>query len=96
MTTSELIAKLKQIDQAVPFDADVVTGDDWNFQEIKKVYHDAPRTFIEFGTPVMGESAIEAKSTERLLNTVIDIVKAHQHNPAQALKMLENIRHGLS
>ncbi|MGV6808644.1 MAG: hypothetical protein ACWA5U_02100 [bacterium] len=62
MTTSELIAKLQRIDQTVPFDADVVTVDDWNFQEIKKVYHDAPRTFIEFGKPVMGEPASKAQS----------------------------------
>ena len=48
MKTSELIKKLQEIDKTVPFDADVVIGDDWQFGHLKQVTHDMPRTYLEF------------------------------------------------
>ncbi|EEW08875.1 hypothetical protein [Vibrio mimicus] len=48
MKISQLIKKLQDIDSTVPFDSDVVTGDDWMPSAITRVYHEPPRTFIEF------------------------------------------------
>lgn len=48
MKTSELIKALQDIDKNVPFDADVVTGDDWMPADLMKVYHEPPHTFLEF------------------------------------------------
>ncbi|OED64027.1 hypothetical protein A165_12615 [Vibrio tasmaniensis ZS-17] len=48
MKISELIEKLQLIDSTVPFDSDVVSGDDWMPSAITRVYHEPPRTFIEF------------------------------------------------
>jgi len=75
MKTAELIKLLQTIDKDIPFDAEIVTGDDWNYQEIEKVYHDAPRTFIQFGEPVMGEEASEKQKRKTLIRTVIAMLK---------------------
>lgn len=48
MKTSELIKRLTEIDVTVPFDADIVTGDDWLWQGVDKVYHNPPHTYIQF------------------------------------------------
>ena len=48
LKTSVLIQKLIEIDKTVPFDADVVTGEDWWPTPISRVYHNPPDTFIEF------------------------------------------------
>ncbi|MDN8598872.1 hypothetical protein Q0A17_05530 [Citrobacter sp. S2-9] len=48
MKTSTLIQKLIEIDKTVPFDADVVTGEDWWPSSISRVYHNPPHTYIEF------------------------------------------------
>ncbi|EHR1015804.1 hypothetical protein KS878_004547 [Vibrio parahaemolyticus] len=48
MKISKLIKTLQEIDSTVPFDSDVVTGDDWMPSAITRVYHEPPRTFIEF------------------------------------------------
>lgn len=50
MKTSILIQKLMEIDKTVPFDADVVTGEDWWPTRISRVYHNPPHTFVEFET----------------------------------------------
>jgi len=50
LKTSFLIRKLIEIDKTVPFDADVVTGEDWWPTPISRVYHNPPNTFIEFET----------------------------------------------
>ncbi|WP_238938992.1 hypothetical protein [Mixta mediterraneensis] len=50
MKTSVLIQKLMEIDKTVPFDADVVTGEDWWPTPISRVYHNPPHTFVEFET----------------------------------------------
>ena len=48
MKTSELISKLQQIQKSVPFDADLVMGDDWMPSSLIKVFHEPPHTFLEF------------------------------------------------
>ena len=48
MTISELIEALQTIDKTVPFDSDVVTGDEWMPSEIVSVFHKPPYTFLEF------------------------------------------------
>lgn len=48
MKTSTLIQKLTELSKTVPFDADVVTGEDWWPNPIARVYHNPPHTFIEF------------------------------------------------
>lgn len=45
MKTSELIKKLQEIDKTVPFDADIVTGDDWLPCGVENVYHAPPHTY---------------------------------------------------
>lgn len=48
MKLSELIKKLQEIDKSIPFDSEVVTGEDWMPQTIREVYHEPPYTFIQF------------------------------------------------
>lgn len=50
MKTSVLIKKLTEIDNTVPFDADVVSADSnvWDLSCVKRVYHEPPHTYIEF------------------------------------------------
>ncbi|MDJ4625670.1 hypothetical protein ACXOE1_12910 [Salmonella enterica] len=50
MKTSVLIQKLMEIDKTVPFDADVVTGEEWWPIPISRVHHNPPHTFVEFET----------------------------------------------
>lgn len=50
LKTSVLIQKLMEIDKTVPFDADVVTGEEWWPIPISRVYHNPPHTFVEFET----------------------------------------------
>jgi hypothetical protein len=51
MKLSQLIKKLQEIEKTVPFDSEVVTGDDWMPQKITTVHHEPPYTFIEFESP---------------------------------------------
>ncbi|XUV80194.1 hypothetical protein ACREYP_13800 [Enterobacter sp. TMH.L2] len=55
MKTSELIKKLTDLQDTVPFDAEVVTGDDWQPNGITRIYHKPPYTFIEFETDEIDE-----------------------------------------
>ena len=48
MKTSELIRKLQNLEREIPFDAEVVTGDDWQPSELVRVQHEPPYTFLEF------------------------------------------------
>lgn len=50
LKTSTLIQKLTELSKTVPFDADVVTGEDWWPSQIARVFHNPPHTFIEFET----------------------------------------------
>ena len=51
MKTSQLISRLQEISNAIPFDADVVTGDDWMPASLVRVEHDPPDTFLVFEEP---------------------------------------------
>lgn len=48
MKMSELILQLQKIDETLPFDAEVVTGCDWQPAALRRVYHEPPYTFLEF------------------------------------------------
>lgn len=50
LKTSVLIQKLMEIDKTVPFDAEVVTGEEWWPTPISRVYHNPPHTYVEFET----------------------------------------------
>ncbi|MDK1260000.1 hypothetical protein [Cronobacter sakazakii] len=50
MKTSVLIQKLMEIDKTLPFDAEVVTGEEWWPIPISRVYHNPPYTYVEFET----------------------------------------------
>ncbi|EBL0074070.1 hypothetical protein DYT08_04960 [Salmonella enterica] len=57
LKTSVLIQKLMEIDKTVPFDADVVTGEEWWPIPISRVYHNPPHTFVEFETGEQSQDA---------------------------------------
>ncbi|MGR6780682.1 hypothetical protein ACU5B6_25470 [Moritella viscosa] len=48
MKLHHLIDILKKIEAEVPFESDVVSGDDWMPDQISRVYHEPPHTFIQF------------------------------------------------
>ncbi|MBQ4848813.1 hypothetical protein [Pseudoalteromonas sp. MMG012] len=51
MKLKELIKNLQEIEKTLPFDSEVVTGDDFMPQRVVKVHHEPPYTFIEFEEP---------------------------------------------
>jgi len=73
LKTSVLIQKLVEIDKTVPFDAEVVTGEDWWATPISRVYHNPPHTFVEFET---GEQS-QDDSDEMSIYSELKI-RAHQ------------------
>ena len=97
MKTSTLIAKLQQIDKTVPFDAEVVTGDDWQFLNIARVYHKPPYTFIEFEDVEDSEGEDdtdnikitntynEISARADMLKQVIEIIKQNQNESHQQI-----------
>lgn len=48
MKLHHLIEALQRIEATVPFESDVVSGDDWMPDGISRVYHEPPYTFIQF------------------------------------------------
>lgn len=48
MKTSALIKKLQSLEKDIPFDAEVVIGDDWQPSRLKRVFHEPPYTFLVF------------------------------------------------
>jgi hypothetical protein len=48
-----LLERLKNIDTTVPFDADIVSGDDWNFQKIQDIAEVNGELIIKLSKPVM-------------------------------------------
>ncbi|WP_035853270.1 hypothetical protein [Deefgea rivuli] len=48
MNTSEVIRKLQALEKTIPFDAEVVIGDDWQPSSLVKIFHQPPYTFLEF------------------------------------------------
>ncbi|WP_312343863.1 hypothetical protein [Leclercia sp.] len=73
MKTSVLIQKLMEIDKTVPFDADVVTGEDWCPTPISRVYHNPPHTFVEFEADEQSQDAPDELSVYSELE-----IRAHQ------------------
>lgn len=70
MKTSELIRKLQKLEREIPFDAEVVTGGDWQPSELVRVQHEPPYTFLEFegiGEKESLEEAREFSDTQRPL-----------------------------
>jgi hypothetical protein len=47
------LERLKNINTTVPFDADIVSGDDWNFQEIQDIAEVNGELIIKLSKPVM-------------------------------------------
>lgn len=50
-TVQSLLDRLRNIDVTIPFDADIVSGDDWNYQEIEAVKME-DMLVIELSNPV--------------------------------------------
>ncbi|MEB0982343.1 hypothetical protein [Citrobacter portucalensis] len=73
MKTSVLIQKLMEIDKTVPFDAGVVTGEDWCPTPISRVYHNPPHTFVEFEADEQSQNAPDELSVYSELE-----IRAHQ------------------
>ncbi|MEZ9437576.1 MULTISPECIES: hypothetical protein [Vibrio] len=48
----ELLERLESIDATVPFDADLISGDDWNFQEVQSVLESEGKVLIQISDPV--------------------------------------------
>lgn len=99
MKTSELIKQLQKIDQTVPFDADIVTGDNWLPCSIDKVYHNPPYTYIQFNSYDTDEMWGNIQENNRRTsivelsartNTIEDIVEMIENNPS--LTMLDLIK----
>lgn len=51
---SALLERLEKIDASVPFDANIVFGDDWNYQEIKDVSERDGILVIQLSEPIFG------------------------------------------
>ncbi|MFA0173149.1 hypothetical protein AB4424_24525, partial [Vibrio splendidus] len=47
-----LLERLESIDATVPFDADLISGDDWNFQEVQSVLESEGKVLIQISDPV--------------------------------------------
>ncbi|MCY9848228.1 hypothetical protein [Pectobacterium jejuense] len=74
MKTSELIKRLIEIDKTVPFDADIVQGNDYEFDTLQKVYHNPPHTYLVFDTPQPYDSEDGFSILEELM------IRSHQTN----------------
>ncbi|EKM0532204.1 hypothetical protein R2217_004313 [Cronobacter turicensis] len=73
LKTSVLIQKLMEIDKTVPFDAEVVTGEEWWPTPISRIYHNPPYTFVEFETDEQSKDDPDELSVYRELE-----IRAHQ------------------
>lgn len=50
----ELLERIENIDATVPFDADLASGDDWNFQEVEDVLEGDGMLLVQISDPVFG------------------------------------------
>ncbi|WP_321157782.1 hypothetical protein [Providencia stuartii] len=87
MKMSELIQQLQDIDKTIPFDADVVTGDDFLPCEISRVYHNPPRTYIQFESYEEDEWS-DDQENNRLASIAELSTRAHMIE--QMVEMIEN------
>lgn len=86
MKTSELIDKLNKIAKTVPFDADIVTGDDWLWQGVDKVYHNPPHTYIQFDSFEENEWSEDEENRRRASITAL---ATRAHMIEQVIEMIE-------
>lgn len=54
LTIQQLLNKLQEIDATVPFDAEIASGDDWNFQFIEKIKQTEEAVLLKLSEPVFG------------------------------------------
>ncbi|EOV9599021.1 hypothetical protein ACN5KR_000118 [Cronobacter malonaticus] len=73
MKTSVLMQKLMEIDKTVPFDAEIVTGEEWWPIPISRVYHNPPHTYVEFETDEQSQNDPDELSLYSELK-----IRAHQ------------------
>ncbi|AYO37242.1 hypothetical protein [Serratia sp. P2ACOL2] len=86
MKTSELIDKLNKIAKTVPFDAEIVTGDDWLWQGVDKVYHNPPHTYIQFDSYEENEWGEDEENRRRASITEL---ATRAHMIEQVIEMIE-------
>lgn len=79
MKTSELIKKLIEIDKTVPFDADIVQGDDFEYDILKSVHHNPPHTYFVFDTKQTYDQDDGFSAVEEL------IIRSHHTNEIKKL-----------
>ena len=53
-TVQALLERLRHIDKIIPFDSDIVSGDDWNYQETTAVMSE-DMLIIELSMPVFSD-----------------------------------------
>ena len=53
-TVQSLLERIRRIDSIIPFDTDIVSGDDWNYQEIEAVKTE-DMLVIELSNPVFDD-----------------------------------------
>lgn len=52
LSVKTLLDRLENINATVPFDADIASGDDWNFQEIEEITEENGELIIKLSKPV--------------------------------------------
>jgi hypothetical protein len=72
---SALIKKLQAIHDEVPFDSDVVTGDDYMPTLIKSVYHEPPYTFIQFESSESDDEEFNENSKALTFERIAELSK---------------------
>ncbi|CFB67761.1 TPA: hypothetical protein ACPZMC_002694 [Yersinia enterocolitica] len=77
MKTSTLIKKLIEIDKTVPFDANIVQGDDYEYDDLIKVYHNPPNTYLVFNSQ---ESEHQDIDMEEENISVVDELEIRVHH----------------
>lgn len=53
-TIQQLLNRLQEIDATVPFDADIASGDDWDFQFIEEIKQTEEAVLLKLSEPVFG------------------------------------------
>ncbi|TMO87683.1 hypothetical protein [Pseudoalteromonas ruthenica] len=53
-TIQQLLNRLQEIDATVPFDADIASGDDWNYQSIEEITQTEEAVLLKLSEPAFG------------------------------------------
>lgn len=95
MKTSELIKKLQEIGKTLPFDATVVSGDEWQWEPLVNVFHEAPRTHLEFKQGQSEERMCltdqEHSLMDSFMSSVLERYKTNELTLEQATKQLSKL-----